>query len=190
MDFKFTPTNNNMAADFKLPYFEDARADFAPYYTACANGTSPEKAKMQVSSELSKFGAGILSFQDGVFQAGKLKRYGYNIYFSYGGSRGLIRVAGLPIKFSPTPKKVEAVKIQALLNVRDWLKVALTSRTFSPGADSLIPFMLVDQTPGRERTVADFIAEQGNLPRLNPPPNGKDIIEGEFEENPSFAPAR
>ena len=179
MEFTFTPTNSQ--SQLAIPFFEDARADFAPYYSSYAHGTRAEKVKAQVSAELSKLGAGIFSFQDGVFQSGKVKRHGYNIYFGYGGSRGLIRVAGLPLR-SENPKKIEAVKVQALMNVKDWLKSALTNQVFSPGADTLIPFMLVDQTPGRERTVADFIAEQGQLPRLNPPPsNGhQELLTGEI----------
>jgi hypothetical protein len=176
VEFKFIP-NPGVSESLKVPYFEDARANFAPYYTAHGNGTKVPAAQNQLSAELSKLGAGVLSFQDGVFQIGSTRRHGYNIWFSYGSGRGVIRVAGLPVRYSETPKKIEAVKVQALLNVRDWLKAAVTNRVFSPGSDILIPFMLVDHTPGRERTVSEFIAEQGHLPQIAAPEYVGEIID-------------
>jgi hypothetical protein len=182
MNFTFTPTSD-FNAQLKVPYFEEARANFAPYYDV--RHKTLIQAQAEVSAELAKLGAGVQSFQDGIFQAGKTKRHGYNIRFNYGGGQGIIRVAGLPFHHDETPRKIERVKLQALLNVRDWLKAAITNRIFSPGADILIPFMLVDFTPGHERTVAEYIAEKGQLPQLNPPPNGAqslieegDIVDG------------
>lgn len=163
MDFRFTPTGNQ-SNDLNIPNIEDARSDFAPYYTAYKNHTV-ESAKTQVITELAKLGAGGILFQEGYFEHGKAKRHGYNVYFQYGRAKGVIRVAGLPIGKSATETKIKQVRVQALLNVRDWLKAAVTSRVFSPGGDALIPHMLVDG----QRTVADYIHAQGQLPQLNAP---------------------
>lgn len=173
MEFTFTPTDTG-AID--VPYLEDARAGFAPYYES---RKTVEQAKTEVITELAKLGAGGVMFQPGYFGAGKDKRYGYTISFGYGGGQGLIRVAGLPIKHQPTDKKIERVRLQALLNVRDWLKSAVTARVFSPGSNALIPFMIVARTDGRVYTVADYIQSVGNLPQLNPGPSSE-VFEGEI----------
>lgn len=162
MDFHFIPDTSHQAA-LDVPYFEDARADFAPYYDV---KTTLPQAQGAVTEEMGKLGAGIMSFQPGVFQAGGERRHGFNVRFFYGGGVGILRVAGLPFRASETPRKIERVKIQALLNVRDWLKTAVTNRIFSPGSDVLIPFMLVDKTPGAEQTVAEYIGTMGQLPQL------------------------
>ena len=175
MQFTFTPTDPTMA-HVDVPYIEDARADFAPHYRSSKSIT---QAQAEVTAELGKLGAGVMSFQDGVFQSGKKRRHGYNIRFFYGGGQGIMRIAGLPIKGTETDAKVKQIKVQGLLVARDWLKAAVTSRVFSPGADVLIPFMLVDKTPGNERTVAEYIAQMGELPQLAAP---SDIVEGEFVE--------
>jgi hypothetical protein len=176
--FTFTPTNT--VSEFKVPYFEDARADFAPYYTV--KNKTIQQAQAEVANELGKLGAGVQSFQAGKFQIGKKTRYGFNIRFMYGGSQGIIRVAGLPMRSTVTKKKIEKVQIQALMNVRDWLKSAITSQTFSPGSDALIPYMLVDHTPGQEKTVADYIATMQSLPIANQRPDQTFLLEaGNYE---------
>jgi hypothetical protein len=158
-----------MSSELKIPYLEDARADFAPYYDV--RNKTISQAQAEVTEQLGRLGAGVLHFQEGEFQIGNKTRYGFNIRFMYGGSQGIIRVAGLPIRLSKTDKKIHRVKIQALMNVRDWLKSAVTSQVFSPGSDVLIPYMLVDQTPGHEKTVADHIAAMQSLPVYNPKPD-------------------
>ena len=167
MDFTFVPIQNGTGT-FDVPYIEDARADFAPYYDI--RNKTVQAAQLEVTNELSKFGAGVLNFEPGKFLFGKKERYGFNVRFSYGGGTGIIRVAGLPIKNQATEKKIKRVQIQALMNVRDWLKAAVTNRVFSPGSDVLIPFMLVDETPGQEKTVAEYIATMKQLPHFNPHP--------------------
>lgn len=159
-DFTFIPTTKS--TEIEVPYFEDARADFAPYYAV--RNKSLTQAQAEVTSELAKLGASVLMFQEGKFQSGRLFRHGYSIHFMFGGRPGLIRVAGLPIRMKETDIKVKQVKLQALYNVRDWLKTAITNRVFSPGSVALIPFMLADTTPGQERTVADMLMD-GNMIR-------------------------
>lgn len=175
MEFTFTPTETDA---IKVPYFEDARANFAPYYSV---KKSIEHAKTEVITELAKLGAGGVLFQPGYFGDGKDKRYGYNITFGYGGGQGLIRVAGLPIKHAQTDKKIENVRVQALLNVRDWLKGAVTARVFSPGSDVLIPFMIVaTNLDGEPVTVADHLRSGYGMPLLNS--GTATVLQGEIIE--------
>ena len=49
MDFTFTSTEETTAG--RVPFYEDARADFAPYY---ASGKSVKVAKQEMAGELSK----------------------------------------------------------------------------------------------------------------------------------------
>jgi hypothetical protein len=161
-EFLFTPTGTQ-TREIEVPYFEDARADFAPYYNPYQAHTI-QKCQNAVMHELAKLGAGSIFFQDGKFGTGSKPRHGYQIWFQYGNAQGVIRVAGLPMR-SETAHRVEGVKMQALLNVRDWLKAAVTSRVFSPGSDVLIPFLLVDG----KRTISEVIVESGRLPQLAAP---------------------
>lgn len=85
---------------------------------------------------------------------------GYVIHFSLQGGPGAIRVAGLLIRLE-NEKKIKQVRVQALLNVRDWLKAAVTSQVFAPGNNVLYQHLLVDG----QRTVADMFAT-GNMPML------------------------
>jgi hypothetical protein len=164
-DFKFTPTAGHTAL-VNVPFFEEARADFAPHY---GNYFAGKKAKTvsyaqnAVLQELAKLGAGSILFEDGYFGENP-KRYGYRLRFMYGGVHGLIRVAGLPIKDEETDKKLNGVKYQALMNVRDWLKATVTSMVFAPSSDILIPHLLV--SPDSDMTIADHIRTQGNIPQL------------------------
>lgn len=170
MDFTFTQTDGQPAAN--IPFYEDARSDFAPYY---ASGKSVKVAKNEVTAELTKLGGVVLAIREGFYGDVRKKRYGYEIEFLLFDRRGIIRVAGLPMR-RETPAKREQVRVQALLNVRDWLKAMVTQPVFQPGAGHpLLMNMLVD---GR-RTVADYIAAQGQLPQLAA---GSDVVDGEFRE--------
>lgn len=167
MEFTFVPSDSH--AEITVPCFEDARADYAPYYRT---RKTIREAQFAVMDELVKLGASGVTFHEGHFMNGQVKRLGFQIRFSYGGGFGLIRAAGLPIRSTETSAKKQTVQVQALLNVRDWLKASVTAQVFSPGSDPLIPFMLVDGS----HTVSDFIRQQGQLPQLNPP--GQAVIDG------------
>jgi len=167
-DFTFTATQETI--EIKVPDFEDARAGYAPYYTS---GKSITQAKSEVEAELGKLGAFGVMFQDGYFGDGKKKRYGYCVLFRYGDQKGVVRVAGLPIRANHSDKKKRAVRVQALLVVRDQLKAAVTSRVFSPGSDTLIQYLLVDE----RRTLVEALAEEGRVPLLAAPEG--DFVEGE-----------
>jgi hypothetical protein len=167
-NWTFTPTDKGApeTPGVQVPFWEDARADFAPYY---ASRKSETDARQEVENELSKLGAYLVKFQPGTFTLGKLKRHGYNIRFKItGGAEAVIRVAGLPMRAAENQGKIEKVRTQALLIVRDWLKVAITTQVFTPGASVLIQFMLVDG----ERTLSEVVdahLRAGNIPQLPPP---------------------
>lgn len=154
-DFTFTPTGDD--GRIQTPYYEDARADFAPYYSS---SKTVAEAKAEVVAELAKLGAAILLFQEGAYGS-KPKRHGYQIQFNWQGMPGLIRVAGLPMR-SETDAKRDKVRVQALLNVRDWLKASVTQPVFSPGSHPLLMNLLVDG----KRTMAEMVIQNGRVPQL------------------------
>lgn len=152
-----------------VPYIEDARSDYAPYYKS---GLSVQTAQAAVAVELGKLGGILTGFVAGVFESNASKRYGYEIRFLFAGRPGLIRVAGLPIKAKETDAKLKQVRVQALLIVRDWLKTSVTSSVFTPSSNVLYQHLLVDQ----QHTIADKLIESGQLYL----PSG-DVVDGEFE---------
>ncbi len=174
MEFTFTP--DSQSAQIDVPFYEDARADFAPYYSVVRSGNGDQKmveGKAAVGIELGKLGGIVTGIIPGTFGSGNKKRYGFVVRFMYGSVPGVIHVAGLPIKHESASKK-EAVMVQALFNVRDWLKAAVTGRVFNPGSDVLIPYLLVDG----KHTIAEYINSTGKLPMLSA--SVSDVIEGEF----------
>ena len=80
MDFTFTPTDNS--ATTSVPYYEDARADFAPYYRS---QKSVKTAKAEAAEELAKLGGVVVAFREGYF-GHKPRRYGYEIEFLTAGT--------------------------------------------------------------------------------------------------------
>ncbi|QPC81038.1 hypothetical protein G4Y79_15145 [Phototrophicus methaneseepsis] len=151
--WEFVPDDGS--TQFVVPDFEDARSDYAPYYRS---GKSVERAQEDVRSNMAKLGAGVLSFMPGYFSVDGQKRYGFVIKFAWGGGQGVIRVAGLPMRIE-TPKKIEQVRVQSLLNVSDWLMTMVTSRVFTPDFAPFLPYMLIDG----QKTVLDVIREGGVL---------------------------
>ena len=167
MNFEFTAEDGTTEQGMVIPFIEDARADFAPYYNSMRNHTL-EKVQGAIGTEMGKLGGYIAAFVPGAFSMGGQKRYGYEIQFVIGGKPGLLRVAGLPIR-SETDKKKLQVRIQALMNVADWLKSAVTAKVFSPGFHPLVPYMLVD---GTNKTIGEHLMERNNQPQLT------DVIDG------------
>lgn len=153
MDFTFTPDETPTGP--VIPFYEDARANLAPYY---ASNKSMPVAMSEVMQEFTKLDAGGVAFKRGYYTVGGQKRYGFVITFTLRDKDGLIRVAGLPIR-RENPQKIEAVRLQALLNVRDWLKALVTQQTFTAGGAPLLPYLLV--APGQ--TVEDYILSTGKL---------------------------
>lgn len=175
MDFQFKPVSQPAA--IKVPYLEDARADFAPYYTT---EKKPETVQSEIIVELAKVGGYGVYFQMGIFGE-KPKRYGYIVHFTYNGAPGLFRVAGLPM-WNETDKKRNQVLAQALCIARDWAKQMVTAKVFMPGSEPLVQFLLVN---GSENvTLTDHVLQSGNLPRLaGPKPEVKvEEVHGEVVE--------
>jgi len=166
--FVFTPSEGQ-SEQIPIPYFEDARADYAPYYRS---SLSVKEARKRVLVEFDKLDAINVQIKDGWFGAKQSRRYGYVVRFLYMGQRAKMQVAGLPMR-SETEIKIGAVRVQALLILADWLKAQVTARVFAPGTDSLTQFLLVDG----DRTVGQYIAETRQLPSVNLLPEG--IIDGE-----------
>jgi hypothetical protein len=154
MSWQFTPEQSKR---LKAPAFEDARADFAPYYSSKISEAS---AKAQIAEELGKLRADVLAFERGLFTVNGQARVGYLIRFSLDGGTGVIRVAGLPLR-SPTETKFQQVRVQALLNVRDWLKSAVTMQVFNPDTSPLLPYM----TLPNGMTVAEQVQAMLALPQ-------------------------
>ncbi len=172
--FKFVSTEGQQNGGVKVPFLEDATADTAPFHRVRKDANTIQG---EIITWLAQLGAAAVWFQEGYFGQGGYKRYGYRVHFQYGGQRGLIRVAGLPIRDSETTNKINQVRVQALSNVREWLKTAVTSQVFSPGSDALIPHLLFG--PG-ERTVRDWLHDQGSLPMLEPAEG--DVVDGDWRD--------
>src|SRR5262249_37445423 len=100
MGFNFTPMQAPGKKQ-KAPFIEDARADFAPYYST---SKTPDDVQEEIIAELIKLGGYGVNFIQGKFEDGAYKRYGYEVRFMLNGAPGMFRVAGLPMK-SETPKK-------------------------------------------------------------------------------------
>lgn len=164
----FKPLEDNSKKQ-PIPYIEEARSDYAPYYKS---SFSIQAAQAAVAVELGKLGGILTAFVSGVFESNTTKRYGYEIRFLFSGRPGLIRIAGLPIKAKETDAKLKQVRVQALLIARDWLKSSVTSSVFTPSSNILYQHLLVDQT----HTIADRLIESGQLYL----PSG-DVVDGEFE---------
>ena len=158
----FTPTDEMIG--IKVPYIEDARADFAPYYSVAGHGKTESQIQIEIITELAKLGGGSIQFRRGYFGEEPHKRYGYIINFSLGGQPARMVIAGLPIK-TESSKKIVAVCVQALCIVRDWLKNAVTAQVFAPGSNPLVQYLLVDG----DRTLVEALIEDRHIPDTNPP---------------------
>jgi hypothetical protein len=164
--FVFTPENDSLDM-MAVPYWEDARADYAPYYRS---RSSIEAAKNEVVGEMSKLGGLVTAFRPGWFGSDR-KRYGYEIHFLYNHAPAVIRVAGLPMKFDETEVKKAAIAVQALLVVRDWLKNAVTAQIFMPRSMVLMQFLLVPGSgQGSPLNLGEYLRETGQVPLALPSP--------------------
>jgi hypothetical protein len=137
MPWTFEPSLEEKEPD--VPFLEDARAKIAPYYSSRKNLAQAIDA---VHREIEGLGGARLVVQPGIFHIEKLKRYGFRITYFLHGQPGIIMVAALPIR-RETAKRIQQAKVQALLNVADWLKAARTSDVFLPGNNPLLGNLLV-----------------------------------------------
>ena len=158
-------------SDLPIPYFEDATASFAPYYTVGRHGMSEANIKLQISEEINKLNGDILGFQKVTYDG----RFGYMNKYSLNNAPGVIHVAGLPIKYTVTEQKKTYIRVQALCNVRDWLKNAVTAEIFSPGCNILASHLLVPgSTFDDPVTISQYVMQRKELPIL--PASSEEII--------------
>jgi len=143
-----------------VPFFEDATARTAPYYTTGRSIKSVQKEIIDIMDEL---GGERVRFKEGWFGE-KPRRYGHVLQFRYADQDAQIISAGLPMR-NPTDKKIETVKVQALLIVKDQLKAAFTALVFSPGSYPLMQYVLGDG----DKTLGEMFVNRYELPMLNPP---------------------
>lgn len=167
--FNFTP-ETIATPDIKPPFIEDARADFAPFYST---KKSVADVQGEISAELGKLGGLVNQFRSGWFGE-KPRRYGYEILFTFKGSPGLIRVARLPMR-TETPTKKEQVAVQALCIAREWIKQMVTAKIFMPGTEPLLQYVLVEGS----MTLADYMMTNNKLPLLAAPAKPVVIVEAE-----------
>jgi hypothetical protein len=168
---KFIPDEDRQNDDVIVPFLEDARADFAPFYSSTK---SVKQATSELEKEMAKLSASVLRVQSGKFQVDGKNRLGYLIEFTLYGIRGELTVAARPIR-KPTPAKENQARVQALLNVVQWVQSMVTKRVFSPGSNPLIPYLLA--ADGRQ--ILETLATSGMLQIAAPK---QEIIEAEIEE--------
>lgn len=156
--FTFIP-DASQDANIKVPFIEDARADFAPFYSTTKN---IKQAQSEVEKSLAKLGGSVYRFQQGKFDVNNQWRFGYLINFRWRGAEGQIVVAGLPIR-KHTEAKENKVRIQALLNVAQWLQSLMTQEVFSPNSNPLVPYLLASDG----KTIMQHILESKAIPLLS-----------------------
>lgn len=138
-----------------VPFFEDSRSDLAPYY---GSKRSTQDVTQEILEILGNLGGRKVKITDGVFE-GELLRHGYVVEFVYAGETARVVAAGLPIRIE-TDAKIERVRLQALLIVKDQLKAALTAIVFSPGSYPLMQYVVNRDT---NLTIGETFAASKNL---------------------------
>ena len=167
----FVPDDNTANDEIIVPFLEDARADFAPFYSS---NKTVKQASSELEKEMAKLGASVLRVQSGKFDVNGKNRLGYLIEFTLYGLRGELTVAALPMR-KPTPAKENQARVQALLNVVQWIQTMVTKRVFSPGANPLIPYLLA--ADGRQ--ILETLATSGMFQLAAPK---QDIVDAVIEE--------
>ncbi len=155
----FTQTNKS-EDKIHIPFFEDATAATAPYYSTQRSISSVQK---EIAGILDQLGGERIRFKEGWFGE-KPRRYGHVVQFRYAEQDAQIISAGLPMR-NETDKKVLTVKVQALLIVKDQLKAAFTALVFSPGSYPLMQYVL----GAGDKTLGELFVNRYELPMLNPP---------------------
>lgn len=174
MNFTFTDSQEQKE---DVPFFEDARAKDTKYY---ASTKSLSQALKETRQELQELGAYNISFAEGYFGV-KPKRYGYLVTFGWNGAQGKIPLSGLPLRNEPydhrqRQAKINKVRVQALLILRDHLISYRQAPVFMVGSMPMLQHLLVDG----ERTLSEYLQQVGTLPGL-PAPQG-DVVDTDFVE--------
>lgn len=156
--------------DLTIPYFEDAKSSIG--VIGHATQRSERELKVEIERAMGHLGASVSLFQAGKFA----DRYGYRIEFAWGGAKGRIDVAALPLR-KETPSRISQAKRHALYSVMNKLEAQFNSQLVMPGDVPLVPYMM----DAKGMTLIEAMREQGKLPAL-PEPN-QDAVEGEWRES-------
>lgn len=156
--------------ELTIPYFEDASSSLG--VVGHSTNRSERELKVEIERAMGYLGASVSLFQAGKFD----NRYGYRIEFVWGGAKGRIDVAALPIR-KETPARISQAKRQSLYSVMMRLSSQFNSQLVMPGDVPLVPFMLDKEG----RTLIEAMRERGKLPAL-PAPN-QDAVDGEWRES-------
>lgn len=164
---EFIPDDHD---NLKVPYFEDASSLLG--VIGHSTQRSEQELRVEIERAMGHLGAAVLLFQAGKFG----NRYGYRIEFRWGGARGRIDVAALPLR-KETPGKIKRCKLQALFSVMHKLQGQFNSQLNMPGDVPLVPYML----DASGRTLIEAMREEGQLPALPKP--DEEAVEGEWRES-------
>lgn len=155
--------------DLTIPYFEDSSASLG--VVGHSTNRSERELKVEIERAVGHLGASIVLFQAGKFG----NRFGYRIEFLWGGSKGRIDVAALPLR-KETSSRISQAKRHALYSVMMRLMSQFNSQLVMPGDVPLVPYMLDKEG----RTLIEAMREQGQVPALPAP---EDIVDGDWREN-------
>lgn len=167
---KFVPDENKAADEVVVPFLEDARAEFAPFYSS---KKTAKQASVELEKEMAKLGAAVLRIQSGNFEVNGKSRLGYQVEFVLYGLRGELTIAALPMR-SPSPAKENQARVQALLNMVQWVQSMVTQRVFSTGDNPLIPYLRASDGRPILQTLAQ--SEMFKLAAANP-----DVVDADIE---------
>lgn len=173
MPAQFTPDEST--STIKVPFWEDARADSAPGYRT---RKSAEQLQSEIAHLIGRLGGQAAVFTQGIYGAGRDKRYGYQVSFNFLGRPAMMQVAALPMRREAPGKKRDAL-IHALYTVAEQLRAQIVARVMSPGYEPLVQFMLV---PGTDKTVGELVLISNGVPNLNPSLPSGDVVYGEIVE--------
>jgi hypothetical protein len=124
-----------------IPFFEDqGKVDIMNYNESTK---SRAVALSELLLEISNLDGYGVTYQYGTFLGLEtVNRCGYVIDFYCEARMIRMRVLALPTK---EPENEEQAVVQALLNMRDWLRASSVARVFSPGVDIMKLLQFVDE---------------------------------------------
>jgi len=140
-----------------VPFFEDSQKRDVP---GRGTGKTVPQLQAEVVEMLARLGGAGARFVPGTFD-GARRRYGYEIWFWYGGTQGRMDCAALPIR-KETDRKKDRALAQALYLLRDELRALVHSQMYKPGAIPLVPYLI----GAGGKTVTEFLIETQNVPQL------------------------
>ena len=138
-----------------VPFFEDSQEEKVP-----GRGTkkSIQALQNEIINLLARLGAGSVRFTLGQYP-GELPRYGFQVFFWYGGAQGRIDCAALPMRNETEHRKDRALA-QALYLLRDELQAMAYSTLHKPGAIPLVAYLMGENG----KTVTEHLIETQSVP--------------------------